>query len=156
MSGTVAPGSEVEVLDYQLKYYQPGQTVDETPSIIADTLSIFFVDDETLIRSVDPSIKTLHAVQVAAEMDDKIAALMDERKRDDALKMIAEQITLLKEVQHLDDVNGMIGMLIRMAESMEKRLKENAVSEKTAAKYYGHHGHLKKCHDARYADHYDD
>ena len=155
VSGTVSPGAEVEVLDYQLKYHRPGDTEGE-PLVTGDTLSIFFVDDETLIRTIDPRVRTLHAVQVAAEMDDRLAALMEEHKRDDALKVIAEQITLLKEVQHLDDDRGMIAMLIRMAESMEKRLKENVVSEKTAAKYYGHHGHLKKCYDSGYAKHYDD
>ncbi|CAF1516390.1 unnamed protein product, partial [Rotaria sordida] len=35
-------------------------------------LSVTFVNDESLIQQIDPKVKNLHAVQVAAEMDDRI------------------------------------------------------------------------------------
>lgn len=89
-------------------------------------------------------------------MDDRIAQLITDNKRDNAITVITEQIALLKEVEHLDDEKGMIAMLIRMAENMKKRMEDKAVSEKTAAKYYGHHGHMKKCHDYKYTHHYEE
>ncbi|CAF1022672.1 unnamed protein product [Rotaria sp. Silwood1] len=155
VSGTVSEGTEVDVLDYQLKYNRPGH-VEEEPLIVSGKLSVTFVNDESLIQQIDPKVKTLHAVQVAGEMDDRIAQLIDNNRRDDAIALITEQITLLKEVEHLDDEKGMIEMLVRMAENMQNRLKEQIVSAKTAAKYYGHHGHMKKCHDYKYTHHYAD
>lgn len=153
VSGSVSEGTEVDVLDYQLKYNRPAD-VDGEPLIVTGTLSVKFVNDESLAQQVDPRVKTLHAVQVAAEMDDRIAQLITDRKRDDALVLIGEQIALLKEVEHLDDEKGMIATLIQMAESMKKRIEDKIVTEKTAVKYYGHHGHMKKCHDYKYTEHY--
>ncbi|CAF1333312.1 unnamed protein product [Rotaria sordida] len=155
VSGTVPEGTEVDILDYQLKYHCPGH-IEEEPLTITGKLSVTFVNDESLIKEIDPRVKTLHAVQVAAEMDDRIAQLIDSNRRDDAIALITERITLLKQVEHLDDEKGMIEMLVRMAENMQNRLKEQAVSAKTAAKYYGHHGHMKKCHDYKYTHHYAD
>ncbi|UJR17390.1 hypothetical protein I4U23_004285 [Adineta vaga] len=154
-SANVPDGTEVETLDYQLKYHRPDD-VDGEPLIVAGTLSITFVNDESLIQQIDPRIKTLHAVQVAAEMDDTIAQLITNRQRDNAITLIGEQIALLRQVEEFDDEKGMIAMLIRMAESMKKRLEDKIVSEKTAAKYYGHHGHMKKCYDHKYTHHYAD
>ncbi|CAF1409592.1 unnamed protein product [Rotaria sordida] len=122
VSETISEGTEVDVLDYQLKYSLPGH-VEEEPLIVSGKLSVIFVNDESLIQLIDPKVKTLHAVQVAADMDDRIAQLIDNRKRDDAIALIAKQITLLKEVEDLDDEKGMIAMLVRMAENMQKRLK---------------------------------
>jgi Ca-activated chloride channel family protein len=153
VSGTISEGTEVDVLDYQLKYNRP-DNFDGESLIVTGTLSVTFVNDESLIQEIDPRVKTLHAVQVAAEMDDRIAQLMTNNQRGNAIKVIGEQIALLKEVEHLDDEKGMISMLIRMAENMQKRLEDNDVSQTTAAKYYGHHGHMKKCHDYKYTNHY--
>ena len=155
VSGTVDDKTEIDVLDYHLKYNRPDD-VDGEPIVIRGTLTIKFVNDESLILQIDPRVKTLHAVQVAAEMDDKIAQLIANNKRNDAIQLISEQISLLKEAEHLDDEKGMIAMLIRMAESMQTRLKDQVVNEKTAAKYYGHHGHMKKCYDYKYTHHYAD
>jgi Ca-activated chloride channel family protein len=155
VSGTVSEGAEVDVLDYQLKYDRPDD-VDGESLVVTGTLSVTFVHDESLVQQIDPRVKILHAVQVAAEMDDRIAQLINDNQRDNAITVIAEQIALLKEVEHLDDEKGMISMLMRMAENMQKRLQDNAVSEKTAAKYYGHHGHMKKCYDYKYTHHYAD
>ncbi|CAF3033772.1 unnamed protein product [Rotaria socialis] len=155
VSATLPEGTEVEVLNYQLKYNQPGDAEGE-PLTVTGKLSVTFTNDESFIQQIDPKVKTLHAVQVAAEMDDRIVLLIESNKRDDAIALITEQINLLRQVEHLDDEKGMIAMLVRMAESMEKRLKEQAVSAKTASKYYGHHGHMKKCHDYKYTHHYAD
>jgi Ca-activated chloride channel family protein len=155
VSGTVPEGTEIDVLDYQLKYNRPDD-VDGESLVVTGTLSVTFVHDESLVQQIDPRVKTLHAVQLAAEMDDRIAQLITDNQRDNAITLIAEQIALLKEVEHLDDEKGMISMLIRMAENMQQRLKDKAVSEKTAAKYYGHHGHMKKCYDHKYTHHYAD
>jgi Ca-activated chloride channel family protein len=155
VSGTISEGTEVDVLDYQLKYDRPAD-VDGESLVVTGTLSVTFVNDESLVQQIDPRVKILHAVQVAAEMDDRIAQLINDNQRDNAITVIAEQIALLKEVEHLDDEKGMISMLMRMAENMQKRLQDNAVSEKTAAKYYGHHGHMKKCYDYKYTHHYAD
>ncbi|CAF1225724.1 unnamed protein product [Adineta steineri] len=155
VSGTMSDGTEIEVLDYQLKYQRPDD-IDEEPMIVSGTLSITFVHDASLAEQIDPKIQTLHAVQMAAEMDDRIAQLITDGKTDNAITLIAEQITLLQTVEHMDDEKNMISMLIRMAENMQKRLKDKAVSRKTAAKYYGHHGHMKKCYDHKYTGHYAD
>ena len=155
VSGSMPEGTEVDVLDYQLKYNRPDD-VDGESQCVSGTQWVTFVSDESLVQQVDPRVKTLHAVQVAGEMDDRIAQLIDDRKRDEAVALIAEQIALLKQVEHLDDEKGMITMLVRMAESMQKRLKDQQVSEKTAGKYYGHHGHMKKCYDYKYTHHYAD
>jgi Ca-activated chloride channel family protein len=155
VSGTVPEGAEVEVLDYQLKYNRPDD-VDGESLVVTGTLSVTFVHDESLVQQIDPRVQTLHAVQVSAEMDDRVTQLITDNQRDNALTVIAQQIALLKEVEHLDDEKGMVSMLIRMAENMQKRLQDKAVSEKTAAKYYGHHGHMKKCYDYKYTHHYAD
>ncbi|CAF4536983.1 unnamed protein product [Rotaria sp. Silwood2] len=152
---TVSEGTEVEVVNYQLRYNLPGH-VDNEPLVVTGQLSITFVNDESLIQSIDPKVKTLHAIQVSGEMDDRIAELIKNHRRDEAIALITEQIILLKEVEHLDDERGMVAMLIRLAENMEKRLKEQKVSAKAAAQKYGHHGHLKKCYDHKYAEYYDE
>ncbi|CAF4626290.1 unnamed protein product [Rotaria sp. Silwood2] len=155
VAGTVSEGTEVEVVNYQLRYNLPGH-VDDEPLVVTGQLSITFVNDESLIQSIDPKVKTLHAIQVSGEMDDRIAELIKNHRRDEAIALITEQIILLKEVEHLDDERGMVAMLIRLAENMEKRLKEQKVSAKAAAQKYGHHGHLKKCYDHKYAEYYDE
>jgi Ca-activated chloride channel family protein len=153
VSGTVPEGTEVDILDYQLKYNRPADTDGES-LVVTGTLSITFVNDESLFQQIDPRVQTLHAVQLAAEMDERIAQLINDNKRDNAITVITEQIALLKEVEQLDDEKGMISMLVRMAENMKKRLEDRTVSEKTAVKHYGHHGHMKKCHDYKYTTHY--
>ncbi|CAF3516223.1 unnamed protein product, partial [Adineta steineri] len=81
VSGTMSDGTEIEVLDYQLKYQRPDD-IDEEPMIFSGTLSITFVHDASLAEQIDPKIQTLHAVQMAAEMDDRIAQLITDGKTD--------------------------------------------------------------------------
>ncbi|CAF2950246.1 unnamed protein product [Rotaria sp. Silwood2] len=155
VSATVPDGTELDVLDYQLKYNRPDDVQGE-PLIVTGKLPLTFVGDESLVKEIDPKVRTLHAVQVAAEMDDRIFELINHHRRDEAIALIDEQINLLRQVQHLDDERRMIAMLLRMAENMQRRLKEQAVSEKTAAQSYHHQAHMKKCHDYKYTSYYAD
>jgi Ca-activated chloride channel family protein len=155
VSATVPDGTELDVLDYQLKYNCPDD-VQEEPVIVAGKLPLTFVGDESLVQEIDPKVKTLHAVQVAAEMDDRIVELIEHGRRDEAIALIDEQIHLLRQVQHLDDERHMIAMLLRIAENMQQRLKEQTLSEKMAAKSYHHKSHMKKCYDHKYTTYYDE
>src|SRR5205085_2411137 len=102
VSATVPDGTELDVLDYQLKYNRPDDVQGE-PLIVTGKLPLTFVGDESLVQEIDPKVKTLHAVQLAAEMDDRIVELINHRRRDEAIALIDEQINLLRQVQHLDD-----------------------------------------------------
>ncbi|CAF3477359.1 unnamed protein product [Rotaria socialis] len=154
-SANVPDGTELDVLEYELKYNRPDDLEGE-PITVSSKLPLIFVNDESLIRDIDPKVKVLHAIQVAAEMDDRIVELINDRRRDEAIALIGEQINLLQEVQALDDERCMIAMLLRMAQNMQKRLIEQKVSEKSAAKSYHHQAHMKKCHDYKYTNYYAD
>jgi Ca-activated chloride channel family protein len=155
VSATVPDGTELDVLDYQLKYNSPDDVQGE-PLIVTGKLPLTFVGDESLVQEIDPRVRTLHAVQVAAEMDDRIVELIEHGRRDEAIALIDEQINLLQQVQHLDDERHMIAMLLRIAENMQQRLKEQTLSEKMAAKSYHHKSHMKKCYDHKYTKYYDE
>lgn len=155
VSASVPNGTELDVLEYQLKYNLPDDVQGE-PIVVSGKLPLTFVDDASLAKEVDAKVQTLHAIQVAAEMDDRIVELINNRQRDEAIALIDEQIQLLRAVEHLDDERHMIAMLIRIAENMQKRLKEQSVSEKTAAKSYHHKGHMKKHGSYKYANYYDE
>ncbi|CAF1277152.1 unnamed protein product [Adineta steineri] len=88
----------------------------------------------------DLQVQTLHATQLAGEMDDQIVELIRKSRRDDAIALLTKQIDLLKQVEHLDDDKCMIVMLIRMAENLQKRLKDQTMSAKATAQKCGHHG----------------
>ncbi|CAF4197213.1 unnamed protein product, partial [Rotaria sp. Silwood2] len=76
VSGAVSEGTEVDILDYQLKYNRPGE-VDGESLIVTGKLSVTFINDKSFIQQIDPKVKTLHAVQVAVEINDKIAQLIE-------------------------------------------------------------------------------
>lgn len=154
-SSTVPDGTEVQILDYQLKYNLP-EDVDGEPLTDAGQLSVTFVQDESLAQPIHPQVQIAHAVQRAGEMDDRIAELIKNNRRNDAIALITEQIDLLKQVQNLDNEHGMIAMLLRMAENMQTRLRDQKVSARFAAQKYRHHGHMKKCYDHKYTAHYDE
>ncbi|CAF2139192.1 unnamed protein product [Rotaria magnacalcarata] len=132
-SSNVPDGTELDVLEYELKYNRPDDLEGE-PITVSSKLPLIFVNDESLIRDIDPKVKALHAIQVAAEMDHSIVELINDRRRDEAIALIGEQINLLQEVQDLDDERCMIAMLLRMVQNMQRRLREQEVSEKSAAK----------------------
>jgi hypothetical protein len=62
----------VETLLYELQYYRP-RDVDDEAIVIRGTLSLMFVDDESLVAEIHPRVKTIHAIQMAAEMDAEFA-----------------------------------------------------------------------------------
>ncbi|CAF1033620.1 unnamed protein product [Adineta steineri] len=155
VSASVPDGTEIDVLEYELRYNHPNDIQSE-PFIVTGKLTIIFVGDESLTKKIDPKVQTLHAVQVAAEMDDRIVDFINHHQRDAAIALIDEQIQLLQQVEHLDDERHMIAMLLRMARNMQKRLKEQNVSEKTAAKSYHHKSHMKKHYDYKYTNYYDE
>ncbi|CAF4156684.1 unnamed protein product [Rotaria magnacalcarata] len=154
-SSNVPDGTELDVLEYELKYNRPDDLEGE-PITVSSKLPLIFVNDESLIRDIDPKVKALNAIQVAAEMDHRIAELINDRRRDEAIALIGEQINLLQEVQDLDDEKCMIAMLLRMVQNTQRRLREQEVSEKSAAKSYHHQAHMKKCHDHKYTNYYAD
>lgn len=148
-------GTEIEALEYKFKYNLPGD-VESEPVVIEGKLNLTLVDDESLVKEVNPKVKLLHAVQVAGEMDDRISELMKNRRREEAINLTNEQINLLREVESLDEPNGMISMLLRLAQNVLKKLNDESISMKAAAQKYHHHGHMKKCYDKKYADYYDE
>ncbi|CAF0825579.1 unnamed protein product [Rotaria sordida] len=146
-SATVPDGTEVEVLDYQLKYNRPDD-VEGEPLIVSGQLSLTFVNDESFIQEIHPKVKILHTVQVAGEMDDRIAQLIDSNKRDDAIALITEQINLLRQVEHLDDERGMIAITTKrfitrpqitwIIFQFKKRYNSTTSSTKLTSSYFHH------------------
>ncbi|CAF5068758.1 unnamed protein product, partial [Rotaria socialis] len=88
-SANVPDGTELDVLEYELKYNRPDDLEGE-PITVSSKLPLIFVNDESLIRDIDPKVKVLHAIQVAAEMDDRIVELINDRRRDEAIALIGE------------------------------------------------------------------
>ena len=139
--------TEIETLAYELQYNHPADPNGETTAI-KDTLSLKFVEDESLITHIDPRVKTMYATQMASELDKKIAQLVKENRRTDALILVDEQVSMLKEVEKLDDERGTIGLLLRLAEHMAKKLKDETIETKLVARGYEHQAFLKEeCDD---------
>ncbi|CAF1525103.1 unnamed protein product [Rotaria magnacalcarata] len=64
--------NDVETLAYELQYNRPNDVASE-PIVIKGTLLLELAEDETLINTIDPRVKTIYAIQMAADMDAKIA-----------------------------------------------------------------------------------
>ena len=127
-SGTAnADGTEVESLTYELRYGQPNNPTGE-PTVIKNVLSLKFVDDESLVTEIDPRVRTMHATQTSADMDTRIGQLVANDEREEAIELVKEQIQLLKDVEKFDDERGIIALLIRMAENMHNKLKDQNCS----------------------------
>ncbi|CAF0951816.1 unnamed protein product [Rotaria sp. Silwood1] len=135
--------TEVEVLTYELRYNQPND-LNGAPTAIKNTLSLKFVEDESLIMHLDPRVKTMYATQIVADMDKKIAQLVNDGHRKEAIVLVDEQIALLKDVEQFDDQRGIISLLLRMAEHMQNKLKDETVDRKIISKGYEHHAFLKE------------
>ncbi|CAF1131873.1 unnamed protein product [Rotaria magnacalcarata] len=140
-SGT--ENTEVEILRYELRYNQPND-LNGAPTVMKNTLSLKFVEDESLITDIDPRVKTMYATQMVADMDKKIAQLVNDGHRKEAIDLVDEQITLLKDVERFDDERGIISLLLQMAEHMQKKLKDETVDRKIISKGYEHHAFLKE------------
>ncbi|CAF2072728.1 unnamed protein product [Rotaria magnacalcarata] len=140
-SGT--ENTEVEILRYELRYNQTND-LNGAPTVMKNTLSLKFVEDESLITDIDPRVKTMYATQMVADMDKKIAQLVNDGHRKEAIHLVDEQITLLKDVERFDDERGIISLLLQMAEHMQKKLKDETVDRKIISKGYEHHAFLKE------------
>ncbi|CAF0828047.1 unnamed protein product [Didymodactylos carnosus] len=126
-AGTAKPSeAEVETLAYELRYNRPHEPNGEA-IVIKGTLLLRFVEDESLVTKIDPRVKCMHTIQMAADMDSKTAQLVKEGKTKEAVDLVTQQIALLKDAESSDDEKGMIRTLIRMAENMHNRLKDESV-----------------------------
>jgi Ca-activated chloride channel family protein len=140
-SGTA--NTEVEVLTYELRYIRPNDLNGE-PTVIKNSLSLKFVEDETLIAEIDPRVQTMYATQTSADMDTRIAKFVKDRNVDEAVKLANEQIALLKDVEKFDDERGTIALLIRLAENMKKKLEDENVDADLVYQGYGHKAYLQR------------
>ncbi|CAF3413373.1 unnamed protein product, partial [Rotaria sp. Silwood2] len=141
-SGTAVAGeNEIETLVYELRYTQPNDPTGE-PTVIKNTLSLKFVDDESLVMEIDPRVKIMCATQTAADMDKKIAELVKDGKRKEAMDLVTEKIALLKDVEQFDDERGIISLILRLAENMHNKLKDETVDKKLVSRGYEHQAYL--------------
>ncbi|CAF1203252.1 unnamed protein product [Didymodactylos carnosus] len=146
--------AEVETLVYELRYNQPHEPNGEA-TVIKGTLFLKFVEDESLVTEIDPRVKCMHTIQMAADMDSKIAQLVKEGKTKEAVDLVTQQIALLKDAESSDDEKGMIRTLIRMAENMYNRLKDESVDRQIIYHGYQHQSYLKRQTSCEYMEHYD-
>jgi Ca-activated chloride channel family protein len=143
-SGTTnANETEIEILTYELRYTLPNDPNGE-PTVIKDSLSLKFVEDESLVMEINPRVKTMYVTQTVADMDTKIAELVGNRKRDEAIALVNEQIQLLKDVEIYDDERGIIALLLRMAENMHNKLKDESVHDTIIQQGCGHKAYLER------------
>ena len=140
-SGT--ENTELEVLSYELQYNRPDD-LEGAPITMKNTLSLKFVEDESLVTIIDPRVKTLYVTQTVAEMDKQISQLVRDGKRKEAIELVQQQITLLKDAQQFDDERGLISLLLRLAERMQGKLKDETVDRKLLAQGYEHQAYLKE------------
>jgi Ca-activated chloride channel family protein len=143
-SGTVnTDGKEIETLTYELRYTPPNDPNGE-PTVIKNSLSLKFVEDESLVTEINPRVKTMYVTQTVADMDTKIAELVGNGKRDEAIALVQEQIQLLKDVEIYDDERGIIALLLRMAENMHNKLKDESIENNIIRQGYGHKAYLER------------
>ncbi|CAF0833498.1 unnamed protein product [Adineta ricciae] len=136
-------GQEVESLAYELRYLRPDDLNGE-PVSIKNTLSLKFVEDESLVANVDPHVQTMYATQRAADMDIEIAELAKNGKRKEAAEIVSAQLQMLREAEKYDNERGMIGLQIRLAENMQNKLNDENVGNDLVWQGYSHQGYLKR------------
>jgi Ca-activated chloride channel family protein len=147
--------TEVETLAYELRYIRPSDPNGE-PTVIKNVLSLKFVEDETLVADVDPRVKTMYVTQTVADMDTRIAQLVKDRRRDEAIELVNEQIQLLKDVEIYDDERGIIALLLRLAENMHNKLKDENVHDDIIYQGYGHKAYMERQCSYENLNFYDD
>lgn len=148
-------GKEVEMLAYELRYAPP-QNLNGEPTVIKNTLSLKFVDDETLVGDIDPRVRTIHATQKSADMDLKISELVRNRKRTEAIELVKEQMQLLQDVQQFDDQRGIIALLLRMAENMHNKLKDKDVNDEIIRQGCSHKAYMQRQNSCSEMEMYDE
>ncbi|CAF3294389.1 unnamed protein product [Rotaria sp. Silwood2] len=143
-SGTAnGDGAEIETLAYELRYCRPNDLNGE-PTVIKNTMSLKFVEDESLVTEINPRVKTIFASQTAAEVDRKMAQLVRDGKRDEAIDMATEQIALLKDAAQFDDERGSISLLLQLAEKMLKKLKDESIASTLVCRRFEHKAYLEE------------
>jgi Ca-activated chloride channel family protein len=147
-SGTAnADGKEVEVLSYELRYIRPSDPNSE-PISIKNTLSIKFVEDESLVTEINPRVKTMFASQTAADVDKQIAQLLKDGKRDEAINVASDQLAMLQDAAQYDDEKGSISVLIQLAEKMLRKIKDQNITSQLVCQAYHYKAHLEEeCDD---------
>lgn len=154
VAGSVNPDEKpVVVLDYELRYQRPSDLQGE-PVVIRQSLSLTFVQDEARAVEVDPRVKTIYATQAAADMDTRIAKLVGDGQREEAIALVKEQIALLKSVEAYDDERGVIGLLIRMAENLHNKIQDRTTESSVLCQAYGHQSYLKQQNSCAYMEDY--
>ena len=103
-----------------------------------------FTDDASLIENIDPRVKTMYAIQRSADLDLEISKLVRSGKRKDAIELVNEEIQLLKSVEELDDERGVIALLLRMAENMHNKIKDENVNDEIIHQGYSHRGYMQR------------
>ncbi|CAF3090129.1 unnamed protein product [Rotaria sp. Silwood2] len=141
-SGTTVTGeNEIETLTYELRYTRPNDPTGE-PTVIKNTLSLKLVEDESLVMKIDPRVKIMSATQTAADMDKKVAELVKDGKRKEAMDLVTEKIALLKDVEQFDDEKGIISLILRLAENMHNKLKDETIDKELVCRGYEHQAYL--------------
>ena len=148
-------GQEVESLTYELRYLPPNDLAGE-PIVIKNVLSLKFVDDESLTAEIDPRVRTMHATQASADMDLEISQLVNRGKRTEATEIVNRQIQLLKEVEKYDDERGIIALLLRMAENMLNKLKDQTVHDQIIYQGCSHKAYMQRQYSCEEMNMYDD
>ena len=148
-------GQEVESLTYELRYLPPNDLNGE-PIVIKNILSLKFIDDEKLIAEIDPRVRTMHATQVSADMDLEISQLVNKGKRTEAIEVVNQQIQLLKEAEKYDDERGILALLLRMAENMLNKLKDETVHDQIIYQGCSHKAYMQRQYSCEEMGMYDD
>jgi Ca-activated chloride channel family protein len=93
---------------------------------------------------IDPRVRTMYVTQMVADMDKKIAQLVKDGQRKEASDLVVEQIALLKDVKKYDDERGTILELLRLAENMHDKLKDETVDRNLVYQGYQHKAYLEE------------
>jgi hypothetical protein len=106
------------------------------------------VEDESLVMDIDPRVKIMYAAQMAGDMDKKVAELVRDGHRKEAIALVDEQLALLKDAEKFDDERGLISLLLRQSERMQNKLKDETIDRKLISQGYKQQAHLKQeCDD---------
>jgi hypothetical protein len=89
-------------------------------------------------------------------MDVKIAQLVKNGERKEAIALVNEQIQLLKDVEKYDDERGIIALLLRMAENMLNKLKDESVHNDIIRQGCSHKAYMERQLSCEYMGMYDD
>jgi Mg-chelatase subunit ChlD len=154
VSGTSDPNRpDTDALIYELRYHHP-QHLQSTPITISKIFSLKFVDDQSLVVGIEPRVRTMHATQMAADMDTQIAQLIKQNELAQAKTLVQEQLLLLKNVEENDDERGTISLLIHIVENMQNKLNNTNVNVELAYQGFNHQSYLKRQNSCEYMENF--